>query len=174
MNLRIAITVDPEIPVPPRYYGGIERIVDTLVRGLISRGHEVMLFGHPDSSVPCTMRPYPGQRSRNARDLLRNIWHTSSSLMRDIPDVVHSFGRLAYLLPVMPLKLQKIMSYQRIITPRSVAWGEKVARKGTLHFTGCSAHLIRAYAGRQNWHVVYNAAEARKYSASFEISETLP
>jgi hypothetical protein len=33
LPLRIAITVDPEIPVPPLLYGGIERIVDMLVRG---------------------------------------------------------------------------------------------------------------------------------------------
>ena len=42
--MRIAMAVDPNIPVPPRYYGGIERIVDTLGRGLTAEGHEVTLF----------------------------------------------------------------------------------------------------------------------------------
>ena len=32
--MKIAITVDPEIPVPPVLYGGIERIVDMLVRSV--------------------------------------------------------------------------------------------------------------------------------------------
>ena len=32
MKMRISLTADPELPVPPRLYGGIERIVDMLAR----------------------------------------------------------------------------------------------------------------------------------------------
>ena len=47
MSLHIAITVDPYLPVPPRHYGGIERVVDMLVAGLVARGHRVTLFAQP-------------------------------------------------------------------------------------------------------------------------------
>ena len=47
-SLRIALTADPELPVPPIHYGGIERIVDMLARGLVARGHEVTVFAHPE------------------------------------------------------------------------------------------------------------------------------
>src|SRR5436853_7141523 len=67
-SLRVAITVDPEIPVPPHLYGGIERIVDMLVRGLVQRGHDVTLFAHPDSRVPCRLLAYPGLRRQNRND----------------------------------------------------------------------------------------------------------
>lgn len=40
------MTADPEIPVPPRYYGGIERIVDMLARGRAAGRHQVPLFSH--------------------------------------------------------------------------------------------------------------------------------
>jgi hypothetical protein len=30
--VHVAITADPYLPVPPRLYGGIERVVDLLVR----------------------------------------------------------------------------------------------------------------------------------------------
>ena len=33
-KLKIAITADPELPVPPELYGGIERVIDMLIRGL--------------------------------------------------------------------------------------------------------------------------------------------
>ena len=171
--LRIAITVDPEIPVPPKHYGGIERIVDLLVRGLAGRGHEVTLFANPASDVPCRLLPYTGLRSRSAADLCRNLWFTSSQILRCRPDVVHSFGRLAYLLPVLPLKIPKIMSYQRIITERSVAWAERLAR-GTLHFTGCSGHLIRNFERRKNWHVVYNAVPAGAYRFNPAVESDAP
>ena len=34
-SLRIVLTADPELPVPPRLYGGIERIVDLLAQELV-------------------------------------------------------------------------------------------------------------------------------------------
>ena len=52
------ITVDPYIPVPPRLYGGIERVIDMLVRGLHERGHEVTLIAHPESAAHATLIPY--------------------------------------------------------------------------------------------------------------------
>jgi hypothetical protein len=56
--MHIAVAADPRIPVPPKLYGGIERIVDMLVRGLVDRGHDVTLFAHEDSDVPCRYVPY--------------------------------------------------------------------------------------------------------------------
>src|SRR5947209_3227488 len=56
--MRIAITVDPYIPVPPRLYGGIERVADLAVRGLVARGHEVTLFAHPESRAGVPLVPY--------------------------------------------------------------------------------------------------------------------
>lgn len=161
-NFRIAVTVDPEIPVPPELYGGIERIVDMLVRGLIERGHDVTLFAHPESVTPARLEPYPRLRSRAPVDLVKNLTHVSSGLLKSDFDVIHSFARLAYLLPILPKSMPKIMSYQRGITARSVAWGNKLSR-GTLHFTGCSKHQIRDYANRSNWHVIYNGVSTTAY-----------
>ena len=36
-------------PVPPRFYGGTERIVSYLTEGLVSLGHDVTLFASGDS-----------------------------------------------------------------------------------------------------------------------------
>lgn len=172
-QLRIAITADPEIPVPPELYGGIERIVDMLVRGLVERGYDVTLFAHPDSDVPCRLEPYPRGQSRSMGDLLRNIWHVSSKIFRQRYDLVHSFGRLAYLLPVLPLRMRKLMSYQRVITGRSVVWGQRLSQ-GTLHFTGPSRYLIEPYAGSSNWHVVYNGVPIATYHLRNEVNDDAP
>lgn len=171
--MRVAITVDPEVPVPPRQYGGIERIVDMLVRGLAERGHQVTLFAHPDSQVPCRLEPYPGRSSRSRSDLLRNMWHVSAGIVRGRYDVVHSFGRLAYLLPVLPLSVPKIMSYQRAVTPGSVEWGERLSH-GTLHFAACARHMSQRWHGRPNWHVVYNAAPVATYRFSPSVPDGAP
>lgn len=153
--LRLAITVDPEIPVPPVLYGGIERIVGMLVRGLVERGHEVTLFAHPDSRVPCRLLPYPRLNSRGKFDTLANMRHVSSIIAREGFDLVHSFARLAYLAPLLPRSLPKIMTYSRYIAGRSISLGQVLSR-GTVHFTGCSSYLVRRWTGRQNFHIVYN------------------
>ena len=50
--MRLLLTADPEIEVPPRLYGGIERIVDVLVRRLQAMGHEVGLVAKAGSKCP--------------------------------------------------------------------------------------------------------------------------
>ena len=51
-RLRIAQVAPPLERVPPRAYGGTERVVFELVRELDRRGHEVTTFASGDSEVP--------------------------------------------------------------------------------------------------------------------------
>jgi len=57
--LRIALVAPPLERVPPRAYGGTERIVDELVRELDRRGHAVTLFASGDSEPPANGRLIP-------------------------------------------------------------------------------------------------------------------
>jgi glycosyltransferase involved in cell wall biosynthesis len=50
--LRIAQVAPPMERVPPRAYGGTERIIHELVRELVGRGHDVTTFASGDSDVP--------------------------------------------------------------------------------------------------------------------------
>jgi glycosyltransferase involved in cell wall biosynthesis len=171
--LRVAITADPEIPVPPRLYGGIERIVDMLVRGLMQRGHDVTLFANPESQVVCQLLPYGGARSQNRIDTVANMWHVSRAIQRGQFDVVHSFARLAYLTPLLPLRIPKIMSYQRAVSPRSVRLGNLLSR-GTLSFTACAAHLVRRWQSDRNFHVVYNGVPLETYQCAPRVEPDAP
>lgn len=171
--MHVAITVDPEIPVPPKLYGGIERIVDMLAQGLTDRGHEVTLLAHPESNTAGRLTPYPGRSSRSIWDTLRNTVHVGK-LAANAPDVVHSFGRLAYLMPLLPLRIPKIMSYQREPTPGRIRKAVRLARKQSLIFTGCSEHiaaLIRPFAPV---HVVYNGVATERYDFKSTVPEDAP
>ena len=68
-SLNIAVTVDPYIPVPPLKYGGIERVVEFVVNGLVERGHAVTLYAHPESRCKAKLVPYgvPPHFSKRAR-----------------------------------------------------------------------------------------------------------
>jgi len=171
--MRIAITVDPEIPVPPRLYGGIERVVHMLVGNLVARGHDVTLFAHRHSQVPCRLLAYPAEQSAGVTNIIRNLRHVTRELRKGNYDLVHSFGRLLYLLPVLPLRLPKIMSYQRTITPRSVVAGRWLSR-GSLHFTACGRHMIGRWDGDGKWHVIHNGVPLDAYRAVYDVAADAP
>ena len=103
-SLKIAVTVDPMLPVPPVEYGGIERVVEFVVNGLVERGHAVTLYAHPESHCKAKLVPYgvPPHFSKSAR--IQELWQIGSKLSRELRhlDAILSWGRLAALLPVLP------------------------------------------------------------------------
>lgn len=53
--MRIAQIAPVAVRVPPRNYGGIERVVALLVDSLVDRGHDVTLFASGDSQTKATV-----------------------------------------------------------------------------------------------------------------------
>ena len=162
-ELRLLLTADPEIPVPPRGYGGIERIVDALVRHFQSQGHVVGLVAHRDSQSPADVRfPWPGANSRSRWNSVRNALALRRAAQAFHPDVVHSFSRLGYLLPLLRSPLPKIMSYQRHTGGRQLTWASRIAGR-SLQFTGCSEFICRMGRARGGqWHAIPNFVEPDK------------
>ena len=171
--MNIAITADPELPVPPRLYGGIERIIHMLVEGLVERGHDVTLFAHKDSEVPCRLVPYDGTDPQAVSDTIRNALSVSR-LVLDRPDVLHSFGRLAYLTPLLPMRIPKIMSYQREPTLDRVQMAMRLSRTETLAFTGCSDHIAEQIRPSGPAYTVYNGVPLDTFTFQPEVGENAP
>ncbi|HZP55458.1 MAG TPA: glycosyltransferase family 4 protein [Candidatus Saccharimonadales bacterium] len=55
--MKIAIIGNPYYPVPPTKYGGTERVICNLIKGLKERGHEPILLAPADSKVDCELIP---------------------------------------------------------------------------------------------------------------------
>src|ERR687890_437265 len=68
-RLRIAQVAPPLERVPPKAYGGTERIIDELSRELVARGHDVTVFASADSDVPGRLVPTVDQALRPAGSL---------------------------------------------------------------------------------------------------------
>ncbi len=110
-KLRILVTADAEVPVPPALYGGIERVIDSLVREFRANGHEVSLVAHVDSASPASeIRSWPANSSRGAYAHLRNAAALARAAREFNPDVIHSFSRLLWLLPLAADDRPKVMS----------------------------------------------------------------
>jgi glycosyltransferase involved in cell wall biosynthesis len=161
--MRIALTADPELPVPPLHYGGIERIIDMLARGLVARGHDVTLFAHPDSNTAGRLVPWPGRTSGSRLDTVRNTTMLARHVMAGDFDLVHSCSRAAYLTPILPMPLPKLMTYHRHIARRTVQLGYVLSR-GTLWFSTVSRHLIHHVAQHGTWRLVFDGVPLARYN----------
>jgi glycosyltransferase involved in cell wall biosynthesis len=59
--MKVGLLAPPWVPVPPPSYGGTEAVVDRLARGLVTAGHEVLLFAPGDSTCPVPTVPNTSQ-----------------------------------------------------------------------------------------------------------------
>lgn len=163
-KLKIALIADPELPVPPLLYGGIERIIDMLIEGYVNLGHEVSLFANSESKTKARLFPYNGKTSHRITDIAKNTLLINKELYKGNYDIVHSFGRLLYLLPQLPLSIPKIMSYQREPTISQIKKVAKIAKKNTLVFTGCSAYISNQISPYAPAYPIFNGVDLSIYN----------
>jgi glycosyltransferase involved in cell wall biosynthesis len=100
--VKVAIVASPYVPVPPLKYGGSEKIIYYLIKGLIENGHEPILLGAGDSKVKCKLVPivkkslfFPQDKRRlpTFKQKIRRIDQETKKLLRELlpsVDVVHS------------------------------------------------------------------------------------
>jgi glycosyltransferase involved in cell wall biosynthesis len=179
--MRIAITADPYLPVPPTHYGGIERVIDLLIRELSARGHEVTLIANPDSETSARLVPYGRPPHTGWRARAIELAEVGSALwrLRNDVDVVHSFGRLAALPPVLPMRrLPKIQSYQRDAVPWASVRRATLIAGSSLVFTGCSTSVYRHRPPDQTaggeWRTIFNGVDLARYACQPRVDADAP
>jgi glycosyltransferase involved in cell wall biosynthesis len=74
--MRIAMIAPLTEAVPPRLYGGTERVVAELTNGLVRRGHELTLFASGDSCTDARLVPVCAQSLRLDPEARDYIAHT--------------------------------------------------------------------------------------------------
>jgi glycosyltransferase involved in cell wall biosynthesis len=170
--MRILLTADPALPVPPKFYGGIERIIASLAEKLISHGHEVGLVAHPNSTCKNTANFAWPRKSAHPFAHMRTIRNAVKIFQ---PNIVHSFSRLLYLSPIVANRaLPKMMSFQRDPTPRTVRWSNRLAR-GSLVFTGCSESISeRGRKAGGTWETIHNFVDLERFTFSPSVAANAP
>ncbi len=161
--MRIALTADPELPVPPILYGGIERVIDMLAHGLVARGHQVTVFAHPKFATAGKLISWQGRSSRSRIDTARNATMLARQVLAGRFDLLHSFSRVAYLAPILALPIPKLMTYQREISRRSIKLGHTLSR-GTLWFSAISRSMMQHVADIGNWRLIFNGVPLSRYN----------
>src|SRR6185437_11470276 len=121
--MRILLVMDPGIPVPPPLYGGHERLVFMFAEEYQKLGHEVTLLAGPGSrcgGATVTFGDNNLRRSRAERNKEMAFAWKYLYKNRHKFDLVHNFGRLAYLLPILNGRVKKIMTYGRPVSSTGI------------------------------------------------------
>lgn len=172
--MKILITADPELPVPPILYGGIERIIYSLVSFFVKQGHEVTLCAHPDSQVSCKLISWKGAQSQSSLDTFKNMITLTNLIYKENFDVIHSFSRLAYMTAVLPTKVPKVMSYQREPTLSQVKKALVLSKKDSMIFTGCSNYITNQLKTVANAQTIYNCVPIELYKYNQNVEPDAP
>lgn len=103
--MKIAVVAAPFYPVPPDKYGGTERVIFYLIKGLKELGHEPILFGSEDSTVDCQVIPivnnamnFPVGNDKVIKEFrarAKKVEDKTKKLLNEIApkvDIIHSHG----------------------------------------------------------------------------------
>jgi glycosyltransferase involved in cell wall biosynthesis len=166
--MKVLLVTDPKIPVPPKDYGGAERIVAVLARELERKGHEVDLLAGPGSQA------YGGRlilHHSPGRDFASRAWRKIAfqplclrAALR--AEVVINFGRLDYLESVLLTSKPLISCFQNPVSQDELNWLIS-RRRQRLLLVGVSHAQIRDLQPSDLFKVIHNVAdlEYMKFSA---------
>jgi glycosyltransferase involved in cell wall biosynthesis len=170
--MKIFLISDPLIPVPPMLYGGIERVVYDLACELHRRGHEVQLMAGPGSRSPGALIEFgTNAESPSKWEKLGSWLKVSTQLLKRASrtDVVHNFGRLAYLVSIGPMSIRKINTYMRKVHYPNIQMTGRMGFKNML-FTGVSDFISTGgQRGGGDWKTIYNGIDLARYSFSEHV-----
>lgn len=175
--MKILMIMDPGVLVPPKGYGGHERLVAMFAREYTRLGHEVHLLVTEGSHVEnCIIHPlgkegFPPE-PKEARLAIIRAWRFLWKHKNEF-DLIHNFGRLLYLLPVLNHKIKKIMTYGREISATNIQYINKLPSRN-LVFTGCSSDLIARGGIAGRWETVYNAIDFSNYDLNPAVAPDAP
>jgi glycosyltransferase involved in cell wall biosynthesis len=168
--------MDPGIPVPPKLYGGHERLVYLFAEEYQRLGHEVTLLAGPQSGCSGKTVTYgkndlnrsPWVRFKEAAFVCRYLWQHKNSF-----DLIHNFGRLIYLLPVLNHPIKKIMTYGRPVTVSRIKMVNALPNRNLI-FTACSDSCVSTGNISGKWETVYNTIDFSQYQLTEAVSDNAP
>ncbi|MCO5936058.1 glycosyltransferase family 4 protein [Mucilaginibacter sp. RB4R14] len=174
--MKILLIMDPGIPVPPKLYGGHERLVYLFAEEYNKLGHEVTLLAGPDSNCSGKVVTFGiNDLNRSKTQQYKEVLFVWKYLIQNHKgfDLVHNFGRLIYYLPILNKPVKKLMTYGRPVSRRGIRIINALPNKN-LVFTGCSNYCVATGNVAGQWHTVYNAIDFNQYQLNKNVAIDAP
>jgi len=167
--MKIAIVGAPFYPVPPKRYGGTERVIYYLIKGLQELGHEPILLGSGDSTVNCEVISIVDKSMnfplgddkvlKKFRVKAAAVEAKTNKLLKKIAphvDVIHSHG----------FDLKDFGEYPNITTMHTCMTFEDMGyykNRSTMNFVAISKNQKKAMPYVPDIDVVYNGEDPEKF-----------
>jgi len=159
-SVKILVIADPILPVPPVKYGGIEREIDLMCRGLTKNGHTVRLLAAPGSKdygggLIVHRAPSAAYYSRACR----KAWFQLIALRAALDaDLIINHGRLDYLEIIYRTRKPVIHWFHNPLTGREIPYVLGCRRQGD-YFVGVSRSQVAGDTEAARFTVIYNAVD---------------
>jgi len=135
--MNILLIADPIIPVPPREYGGAERIVALYAQEFARLGHRIHLLAGPGSQAyggrlhihQAPALNYASRADRKIRFQLQSLWAARKC------DAVYNHGRFDYLELLLAINKPLLHCFHNGIDSRQINFAERRMRsRAAFHF----------------------------------------
>jgi len=168
--------MDPFIPVPPVHYGGIERVIYDIACKYVEMGHKVTLIAGPNSQSPDRLITYSENGNGYVKLNFAVLKELCKIFKKEVPnhDVIHNFGRLAFLFPIAWRRIRKVQTYMRYITPNNIRWLNRIGCKNITYTAVSNAIVKTGISGGGEWKTVYNCAPIEQFDFVSNVSNDAP
>lgn len=102
--------------VPPRLYGGTERIVSYLTEALVERGHSVTLFASGDSKTSADLTSFREQALRLDPAPQKSIVAAHLSMLQSIRQRADDFDVLHFHIDLLPFPIFETVAHKTVTT----------------------------------------------------------
>ncbi len=168
--MRIALLAPPYLPVPPKAYGGTEKIVSLLAEGLVARGHDVTLFAAGDSITKAKLvSTYPaslGNSGLKKSDTLEPLLQYDACYRRAKEfDIIHSHGQYLSLFGARNLGTPVVFTWHGSFFPGEVPEEKRETLRAfsDLPIISISNNQRQALPGLNYPATVYNSLDIQEY-----------
>lgn len=169
----VLLLADPLLPVPPVSYGGVERIVAMLVDGLISRGWEVTLLSHPESTSGRHRIPLPSMSPRAGGRAVNAAYATWTALS-DRFDIIHSFAHYDLTALLWPFSPPLIQSFQAFPDPGAFSKRVRNIPRKNVWFTTCGRHMVKHFEIYAPTTAIHNGVQIQDFTFVSSVPDDAP
>lgn len=168
--MHILVIADPHIPVPPKLYGGVERIVCLLCQEFIRQSHQISLIaGQGSEKFNGCLFLHTAPTLNKLSRAYRKVWFQALSIYASRhADIVLNFGRVDYLECLLRSRKPILHCFQNPIAQYELDFLQAHSHY-QLCLYGVSQHQI-SIAGlpreRLPTSVIYNATDINYYDFS--------
>lgn len=161
--MKVTIISDPILTVPPRGYGGSERVIAELCRSLRHKDHRVTLLAATgsDNFGRLIVHRAPDNRSFTSRAGRKILFQITSLAASIDADVVHNFGRVDYLWALLKTRVPLVHTFVNPIVESDLAV-LRGPQRPRLTLVSVSNHQRKEVSDRCRWETVYNAVNVER------------